>query len=259
MRYQYMTGFDEDEIDGFVARIKTIAFETGKPLPTVGRRSGLTLHDLVAITLTLDRLGITQELAASMWGVSQPTISVINSAIEPLLDQALTLTGPSLGEAVEGRVALVDGTYVPTGNRKATGRRNYSGKRHVQCLSIQVACDTSGALLAVSDPVPGARHDSAALELCGWDIILKDADWIADTAYTAHGAVTPLKKPIGRQLAESEKEYNKSVSHLRCAVERCISHLKNWRILSKGYRRQLKRLPFVIALIVKLELHRIGW
>ena len=259
MRYQYMTGFDEKEINDLAGRIERVAAEAGKALPAVGRRSGLGLPDLVTITLALMRLNITQELAASMWGVSQPTISVVKSMIEPLLDQALTMTGPSLGQAIKDRVVLVDGTYVPTGNRKATARANYSGKRRVQCLSIQVASDSGGQLLAVSTPVPGAHHDSAALELCGWAEILHNTNWVADTAYIAHGAITPVKKPIGSELTDADKEFNKHVSRLRCAVERCISHLKNWRILSQGYRRQLKHLPFTIALVTKLELHRLGW
>lgn len=49
-------------------------------------------------------------------------------------------------------------------------------------------------LVAVSCPVPGSRHDSAALRLCGWDVTLTGADWIAGAAYTAHGALTPIKK-----------------------------------------------------------------
>jgi hypothetical protein len=51
----------------------------------------------------------------------------------------------------------------------------------------------------------------------------------------------------------------KQVSSIRCAVERAIAHLKNWRIISCGYRRQLKKLPFTIALVTKPELYRLGW
>jgi hypothetical protein len=49
-------------------------------------------------------------------------------------------------------------------------------------LSVQVARDLEGQLIAVSDPVEGRRHDSAALEPTGWSETLKGADWLADTA-----------------------------------------------------------------------------
>ncbi|MDR1441044.1 MAG: transposase [Bifidobacteriaceae bacterium] len=261
MRTQYSTGLSESEFWELTARIKDITIEHGQnPGPNmIGRPQTLDLASKVRLTLTLLRTNITQQLAAEMLAVSQPTVSVVKSQIEPLIDQALTMTGIPLGEAASARPLIVDGTYIPTGNRKATGSVNYSGKRHCQNLSIQVACDLGGTLVATSAPVPGARHDSAALTLTGWDQILADADWFADSAYTAHGAITPIRKRPGGELTESEREFNRQVSSIRCTVERTISHLKNWRVLSKGYRRQLKKLPFVIALVTKLELYRLGW
>ncbi|QOD07867.1 transposase family protein [Rathayibacter toxicus] len=47
------------------------------------------------------------------------------------------------------------------------GRDNYSGKRHRQGLHVQIASDLNGILLCVSDPIPAARHDRAAITLCG--------------------------------------------------------------------------------------------
>lgn len=105
------------------------------------------------------------------------------------------MSGISLTQAVtQGGLR----TPIPTGNRPAAGRQvekaNYSGKHHAQCLSVQVAANTDATLVQSSDPVPCSRHDNAALRLCGWDQVLAGADWIADTAYTAHGALTLIKK-----------------------------------------------------------------
>jgi hypothetical protein len=261
MTLQYTTGLTDDEFEALLDGVKEIMEQKRMPTepPKTGRPWALTLRQQLELTLMLLRRDVTQELAADRFGVSQPTVSQTKSKMEPLIDLALSFTGITLGEAATTRPLVVDGTYVPTGNRKRTGRSNYSGKRHCQCLSVQVACDLDGNLVAVSDPVPGARHDAAAIELTGWADTLTDANWIADSAYSATNAITPVKKKPGRELHDSEKEFNKQVSGFRCVVERCISHLKNWRILSHGYRRQLKKLPFIIALVVKLELYRIGW
>lgn len=131
----------------------------------------------------------------------------------------------------------------------------------MQCLSIQVACTARGELVAVSDPVPGARHDAKALELCGWAQVLNQphVNWIADTAYIATTAVTPIKKTIGRERLEWEKEFNRTIAGLRAPVEHCIARLKNWKILSKGYRGRLTELPGVIRIVAQLELLRTGW
>jgi hypothetical protein len=211
------------------------------------------------LTLTLLRTNLSQAVVGEFFGVSQSTVSRINRHVLPLIEQATCLHRSDLADVARGRVVLVDGTYVPTGNRTATGRTNYSGQRHVQCPNIQVAAALDGTLLAVSQPVPGARHDSAALDLVGWTEVLDEADWIADTGYTAHSAITPIKKTRGADRTEFEKVWNASVASIRAAVERTISHLKNWKILATGYRGRLAELPHIIRIVTNLELYRLGW
>ncbi|MBF4461751.1 MULTISPECIES: hypothetical protein [unclassified Rathayibacter] len=50
-------------------------------------------------------------------------------------------------------------------------------------MNVHTAADLAGGSLAVSEPVTGARHDRAALTLCGWEPILNDTDWIADPGH----------------------------------------------------------------------------
>lgn len=258
MRYKYMTGYEEQEIQEIVDAIDDLLAARGDLPATTGRPPVLDLFDQVVVTLILARQNVTQELVAGWFGLSQPRVSQIVSVVEPLIAAALEGVELTLEEAADKRTLVVDGTYVPTGNRKATGRANYSGKRHCQCLSVQVACDTNGRLLAVSDPVPGARHDAAAIGLCGWADTLAGADWIADGAYSAAGAITPIKRKPGLGLCDSQKQFNHDLSGIRYVVERCIAHLKNWKILKTGWRRQLKKLPAMIRLITKLELYRLA-
>lgn len=115
------------------------------------------------------------------------------------LTHMLAMSGITLAQAVsQGSLLLIDGTPIPTGNRPAAGRKvekaTYSGEHHAQCLSVQVAATADGTLVAISDPLPGSRNDSAALRPCGRNQVLAGADWIADTAYTAHSAPTLIKK-----------------------------------------------------------------
>lgn len=210
MRYESTTGLAGDDIDELAERVKQILDGRGISL---GRHL-LDLRRQVELVLMLLRHNISQTLAADLIGVSQPTVSRVFRRIKPLLIQALAMTGISLDAAIsQGHLLLIDGTYIPTGNRPAAGadtaRANYSGKHHCQCVCVQVAATTDGDLVAVSDPVPGCRHDSAALELCGWADALgvPDVDWIADTAYTAHGALTPIKKTPGQSRPQWVKEW----------------------------------------------------
>ncbi|ALN14688.1 hypothetical protein ASQ49_04700 [Acidipropionibacterium acidipropionici] len=240
-----------------VARIHQIL--TGRGIELTRHRLGL--YRQVELVLILLRQDMVQMRAADLYRISQPSVSRIWRRILPLLDEVLIMTGISLQQAVaQGEPILIDGTFIPTGNRPASGQgaANYSGKHHVGCLSIQVAGTLAGDLIATSAPVAGSRHDSAAIRMCGWQDILEGsgATWIADTATTA---ITPIKKTPGRDRLEWEKQFNHDVSSLRAAIEHIIGGLKNWKILSKGYRGRLAELPQIIKIVTRLELYRIGW
>ena len=255
MRYQSTTGLDSDQIDELVDRIEEIE---------CGRKSGhgrpvvVDLYGQVVIALVLLRQNLNQMAVADLFGISQPTVSRIYRTILPLLEQVTCLHAPDFTEAVQNRVVLVDGTDVPTGNR-CDVRENYSGKRHRQGLNIQVGASLEGTLLGVSDPVPGCRHDRRAITETGWEDILGHEHWIADPGYIGTTATTPERKPKNGESDPKTKDNNKLISGIRSAVERCIAHLKNWKILATGYRGRLAELPNVIRVVTRIEFYRLGW
>ncbi|RJQ83998.1 hypothetical protein D5S19_18580 [Amycolatopsis panacis] len=46
-----------------------------------------------------------------------------------------------------------------------------------------------------------------------------------------------------------------SISSIRSAVERCIAHVENWKMLATGYRGRLSELPKVTRIITSLEFY----
>ncbi|MDT0346326.1 transposase family protein [Streptomyces litchfieldiae] len=210
------------------------------------------------ITLVYVRQNLNQAAVGDLFGVSQSTVSRVYRGVLPLIGEALCLHVPDLAEAVRGRLVLVDGTDTPTGNR--TGHRdNYSGKRRRAGLNVQVAATTDGELVGVSTPFRGSIHDRRAFAESGWEALTADTAVIADPAYQGTHAITPRRKPKGGELSIGDKENNKAISSIRSAVERCIAHLKNWKILATGYRGRLAELPTVIRIITSLESYRLGW
>ena len=258
MRYQSTTGLDREQILELVSRINQVLVGRKRRKSRTGRRTLLGSYRQVVLVLTLVRQNINQACAADLFEVSQPTVSRIYRKLLPLIEQVVCVHQPTLAEAFAKRIVLVDGTDVPTGNRAGAGE-NYSGKRHRQGLLVQVGADLSGMLLAVSDPLPGARHDRWAVAETGWEEALATVSWVADPAYVGTTAVTPQKRMRGKDLTDDRKANNKTISGMRSAVERAIAHLKNWKILATGYRGRLAELPNVIRIIVKLEFYRLGW
>ena len=156
---------------------------------------------------------------------------------------------------------LVDGFVAPVGERESY-HGLFSGKKHVCGQNVQVVADLDGRVADLGDPVNGARHDAAAFFISGiaerWasHLVPGGAGMIGDGGYQGTGPITPHKKPPGGELTAQQKAYNYSVNRLRAAVERAISHLKNWKILKTGYRRIMTDFPDVLRTVTALEIFR---
>ncbi len=256
MRYHSTTGLTDAQITELVARVAQVV----GPRPRTGRPPELGLYRQVVMVLMLLRQNMTQYVAAEVFGISQPSVSRIYRRLLPLIEQVTCLHAPGeLADLANGRIVLIDGTDVPTRRFAPAMVENYSGKRHRHGLSIQIAATLDGTLLAVSDPVAGRRHDRWAVAEVGWEHALEGRCWIADPAYVGTSAITPTKRPHGRELSNNRRDANAHISSMRSAVERTIAHLKNWKILATGYRARLSELPNIIRIVTRLEFYRLGW
>ncbi|MBW3087015.1 hypothetical protein KEM60_03245 [Austwickia sp. TVS 96-490-7B] len=114
-------------------------------------RHRLAVKEHVVLTLERLRNTLSQMFLADLLDISPSTASRIYRRMLLVIDEALTFTGMSMEEAAsDGRAILIDGTYIPTGNRPAqrqeVTKANDSGQRRCQCLSIQVASTLEGQL-----------------------------------------------------------------------------------------------------------------
>lgn len=78
----------------------------------------------------------------------------------------------------------------------------------------------------------------------------------AETAYVKHARLTPRPRKKDVPRTEDDKEWNRKIASMRALVERTVAHLKQWKILSTGYRGRLTELPSVIHIITNLEFYR---
>lgn len=261
MRYQSTTGLDHDQIRELVARIHQVLACSGHPTGRrVGRPAVLGLYRSVLLTLVLLRQNLAQTVAADWFGVSQPTVSRIFRRIAPLIGQVLCVHTPPLPEALAGRVVLVDGALIPTGDHATHRKANYNSKHRQAGVCVQVLAALDGTLLAVTPPVEGRTHDSRAYTHTGLDVLLRDNQVVGDLGYQGTPAIRPRRKRPGhKKHTPEDKTWNTSVSKIRWAVEQAISHLKNWKILATGYRARLAELPTLIRIVTSLEYYRQGW
>ncbi|RPF21458.1 transposase family protein [Myceligenerans xiligouense] len=260
MRYHSTVGLTPAQTSELIARAWQV--HDGRP-PAERENFTMPFGRAVVMVLIMARHNLRQQMTADLYETSQPTVSRIWRYLIALLGQVTALDRKHLAQALKIGVVLIDGTPIPTGNRAGTGTTNFNGKHRKQALNIQVAARLGGALVGVSRPVRGSRHDSRALEEVGWADQITTARAgnellavFADSAYVKHTRLTPRPKKKDEPRTEADREWNRKIASMRAPVERTIAHLKQWKILSTGYRGRLSELPSVIHAITNLEFYR---
>lgn len=234
---------------------------------TASRRRALGPYRAVVVVLLYLRHNLSQALLAELYGCSQPTVSRLIDRIAPVITVVLTPLAERIAARDLKSTVRVDGFLAPVGDRRKDTYTSgmYSGKRHRCGFNIQVIGTWHGTLTATGAPQPGSMHDVKAWHKSGLAAMLAGRmhtdggpGGYADTAYTGTGLQVPQRKPKGQALTESARDYNHAIASRRASIERVIAHLKNWRLLSNGYRGLLDRFAPLLDTITKLEIYRVS-
>jgi hypothetical protein len=77
-------------------------------------------------------------------------------------------------------------------------------------------------------------------------------EWLGDKGYVGNSMLTPIKKPIGRNLLDWEKEFNMQINKIHAVDEQAIANFKSWRILHTDYRRPISTFTATISAVIGL-------
>jgi len=243
-----------------------------------GRSYDQPLAIRVMLVLTYMRLHIPQETVALLFGATQSDVSRELRRLLPLIAQVLpvpevwTIVDEDEEPLTEGEVlalaqladgrALVDATeqevYRPQDNE--TRKRYYSGKQKAFVLKTEFVTDGEHHMVAISEAVPGAKHDKKLSdELKTLERLPDGCEVDADKGYQGldkqvtlvtvcnpetgeeHQVPrlqvnTPFKKPKEGELTEEQKAFNRLLGAIRVRVEHCIGWVKNWAIIATRFR-----------------------
>jgi len=249
----HTTGFSKDEI---VTLCATITESFGPQTKRLGRKQALGLFKAVVVTLCYLRRNHVQQELGEFFGASQPTISRTIAKYTTVLGELLKEWVPTVEDLDPAAQLIIDGTLLPCWSW-ADHPELWSGKHRTTGLNVQVACTLSGGLAWVSDPTPGKTHDVAALRESGLLDNPSRPAHLGDKGYIGLGMITPVRKPPGGELHESQKQFNTQVNSIRYQIERSIANLKTWRILHTDYRRPLRTFPETISTVIALEFYRL--
>ena len=70
--------------------------------------------------------------------------------------------------------------------------------------------------------------------------------------------LTPIKKPVHRDLVDWEKEFNKQINKIRYVIEQVIANFKTWRIMHTDYRRPLDTFTQTISTVIALHFYKLA-
>lgn len=255
MPHQHITGLNPQQFATLLTALNN--YLTWRKPDTKPRR--LTLTQALKITLLYHRYNLTEDFLAYIFSISQPTVSRTINLIEKTLDKVLQPVVQPLEKALEVPGSLViDGTLIPTWNWRSQGKTNFSGKHKKAGFNHQIICTIDGKLLAITDSLPGARHDAYAFRVHGLERYLDDTT-LADKGYVGLGLLTPVKRRSGVKMPKAVKDNNRVINGLRSVVERVIGNIKTWRVLHTGFRRPLDVYGRVFAVVRGLIFFAAGY
>ena len=226
-----MTGLRPGQLAELAARVAAVIGDVVKP---GGGPAVIGLYKSVAMVAALMRTNLTQEIAGSIFGCSQATVSRRWDLLRPVIGRALADCVPDPRQILGGGTALVDGTIAPTWDWAAIPDL-FSGKAGYPGMNLQIAATLGGRVAAIGPvPVHGARHDAHAFAASGLKDLLAGLPAAADLGYLGvEGiAIVPFRTPPGGQLHNSQAAFNKELSPIRAAAERAVAAVKTWRMLS---------------------------
>ena len=116
----------------------------------------------MCVALTYMRRNWVQVELAETFGVSQPTISLCDLGVTPLLGKVLKKYVLMAHELDGWTQYIVDGTLLPCWSWVSRPEL-YSGKHKTTGINVQVACTSTGYLSWISHSIFGACHDSYCL------------------------------------------------------------------------------------------------
>ena len=162
---------------------------------------------------------------------------------------------------------IVDSTFIPIHQPEDSEQRRvyYHAKSPTNyAFKIHIACDFNHRIVHVSKCYQGSVHDITILRESGLlEHTEENVQIITDKAYIGEQyVITPRKKPRGRELTTEEKNFNRSISSSRAAIENVNQRIKNYAILGSLYRGpyddldKITKIARVVAALCNLKLSK---
>jgi hypothetical protein len=278
IRFLAMTGYTIEKFHDLLPQFATIhdhyltKYElNGKPRTGIRayvlyKNSPLNTHaERLVFILSYFKLNPLQEDHADKFSMQQKQCNCFVHGLKVILDKTLVslqvmpaTTNAELQiklaawEEPTEQVLLHDGTEreIPRPQDATAQKEKYSGKKKKHTLKNAVITSMACMIVFLSASISGKTHDKKIAD--DYYTIPKGFTLWQDTGYQGYcpdgvAIRQPIKKPRGRELSESEKDYNRYISRVRVRIEHSIGSMKRYRIVKDECR--LRKGRFVESIL----------
>ncbi len=233
--------------------------------------------NLLSVTLWYLKHYHSERYIAAELHFNQPTVNYFLSAIIDILyhcvyprlvvfpddiDDDDTVHGPE-----QYHKLIVDSTCIAIYQPEDPEERKtyYHGKNPTNyAFKLQIACDFRHRIVHVSECYKGSVHDINILRESGLlEYVEENVQIIADKGYIGEPyVVTPKKKPRGGELTAEDKDFNRTISSARAAIENINQRMKQYAILGHVYRgshddfNKITKIARVVSALCNLNLDK---
>lgn len=165
------------------------------------------------------------------------------------------------------RPDATNGSDAPPQPEEDLQKPYYSGKKKCHTLKAQIGVRPDGAIVAVSQSVPGgATHDLTLLRQSGLlDRLEPDEAAMMDKGYDGitndypdKTLYLPYKARRGHPLTEEQKAYNRHLCKYRIVVEHTNAQLNVFQVLVQTYRHARQKHGQIVRIVAGLVNRRIA-
>lgn len=244
-----------------------------------GRTFKLSVKERILMLLIYYRCYTSYDLLEYLFGVDSSTVCRDIAKIEPAVKQCVPIPAKiyadskkidsieSLQELFPELIAITDGTeqQIPRPKNKKKRKTHYSGKKKKHTVKNQITINITGKIIHKPPHSSGRKNDYGILKikhpvLSEELMIFYDLGYLGvEKDFPKQISILPYKKKKGKELTDSQKEWNKLQSKIRIKVEHIISRIKKFRINCDTFRNRLCRYDTISEIICGLVNFKIQW
>lgn len=244
-----------------------------------GHKFDHCLKDRIMMLLMYYRMYTTYDLLGMIFDLDKSNVMRDIKYLEPAIKQSIPIPSKKyadskkinsmtqLQEFFPELITMTDGTEqpIPRPKDKKKKKTHYSGKKKKHTVQNQITVNLNGEIIHKSTHSPGSHHDYKIYKskhpiLPEELMVFYDLGYLGvERDFPEQISILPYKKKKGKELTDSQKEWNKAQSKIRIKVEHIIAQIKKFRINSDTFRNRLCRYDTISEIVCGIINFKIRW